>query len=536
LYRIDLPADPSVAVFYKAEIEAHRAWSLTSRRTFEEIRGSVRPPFPLGRVLIVETNGRLHRIEFPQLGPLQVTKERGTIRIESTVRDIERCGLLAWGRDKFTGYGRTLDIEVLYEPLESLEECLWAEPYPNGARAVVCLTDHADFDSCEKIRLLLPLLERAGFRFTKSVFPHSDPHPTSAKKNEPGIENPTYRRLIEELADQGTEIAFHGLSPRIDAPAFKECVRRFDLLAEFDPVTWIDHGTGAYLFTRQNQLDGGVALSSFLEFGGIRNYWSYFDLWGNPARRLSMWTEWTAGDWLSEEAANVGRVRSPLRAVLHGLRYSASNLLGEFGRLEPGGGWRAVAANVKLDWGVRRDPAVLYTRAGLTALSDPDSAWVFDTVLLNYLGHQLQPANLERLCEESGMMLAHCYLGWRRFAGNVFAPNGELRVEPRFVEAVEHAALLQRNARLALLSFRDLRRSLTAFANTRIHRTARGWRIQSRGEVPITIAGVRAAEGGSFLMLPATRTEETVAYCDVPANCELFIPSARGAARIEVLL
>jgi hypothetical protein len=529
-YRLTLPEDPLVAVRFEARLDAGQAWCLDHARTLAEVHGRVRPPFPVGRFVVIASGGVLRRVEFPQLGPLVLSKGPGTLLVESTLRDVGRCGLLAWGRDKFVADPRVHDIEVACHEIDSLDDCLWAEPYPDGAHAAMCLTDHADFDTCDKIRLLLPLFEQTGFRFTKSVFPHSDPHPTNARKREPGMENPEFRQLIGELARQGTEIAYHGLSPRIEAPAFQECARRTRLMEEFEPATWIDHGTGSYLFTRRNLLDGAVPLSSFLEAAGVRNYWSYFDIWGNPASRLSVWGEWSFNDWIAEESANFLRLASPARAALRAVRYSVSNLVGEFDLLAPDNRWKGMVHNAGLHWRLREQPAVLYTRAGLNALLDPAAPWVFDTVLLNHLGSQLSPGNLDRLCRESGLMLAHCYIGWQSLAGNVFSPEGDLRIEPAFAGALEHAAALRTRHRLCTLSFRDLRRSLTAFANTRFCKTPRGWTVTTHGDVAVTIAGYASASHGSLATLGTARADGPITYCEVSANGTLFIPARNTSA------
>jgi hypothetical protein len=99
-----------VAVRFEARLDAGQAWCLDHARTLAEVHGRVRPPFPVGRFVVIASGGVLRRVEFPQLGPLVLSKGPGTLLVESTLRDVGRCGLLAWGQDKFVADPRVLDI------------------------------------------------------------------------------------------------------------------------------------------------------------------------------------------------------------------------------------------------------------------------------------------------------------------------------------------------------------------------------------------------------------------------------------------
>ena len=380
-----------------------------------------------------------------------------------------------------------------------MRECLWLEPYRRGARAAVCLTDHADYDSVEKLGLLANRFIRHGIRVTKSVFPQSDP---ILGKAEPGLDVSPYRKLVETLREHGNEIAFHGFGPRAAAPSIKECARRAALMREFDATTWIDHGTGEYLFSRSSTLPDGRSLTAFLEDFGVRNYWSYVDIWNNPFHDTSILASRTESDVCSDVAfslRSVGQFSLQKRAyaLSHGLRAvfgerAAVSIMQQPLRRQR---WRDALHSRAFLLRLRRAPVVLYGMDGSAALAlAANSLWVFDTILLNHLGLQLRPEALKGLVRNSGLLLGHCYFGAHRsyMWGNCFVGEGTgVTLDPKFEADLERLGDLQQTGELVTLSFAELRESLESFRDSQMIRNEEGWVIRQASRGRAIVAGDR---------------------------------------------
>jgi hypothetical protein len=379
--------------------------------------------------------------------------------------------------------------------LNRLEECAWIEPYPDGARAVICLTDHADFDTSEKARLLADHLTRRDICITKTVFPASDP-PSSMSWEETGLDDPDYRRSIDRLFENGSEIAAHGFTPRRNAPPLDECKRRLDLLREYDLRTWVDHGIGQYLFSRGGMLADGVHLEPLLEENGIQNYWSYFDLWDNPfGKSFSVLSERSGIDIVADFVNRNHRWTKTARSeaawfALHEFR----NIVGDGNdvaiRQRP---WRVAAWRQGFRWyavarRVRQSPFGLYGRDGAVFQQALHSPWVFDTVLLNHLSLQLAPAVIDRLVQTAGVVIGHCYMTCEHDYArrNVFQRvDGRPVIDPALDAALDYLSDRQRSGDVSTLSFAQLRRCLECFVDARLRRTETGWTTEvSDGPTP----------------------------------------------------
>jgi hypothetical protein len=429
----------------------------------------------------------------------EITPHRGRVTAQALVLDRPRCGLSLWGDGKLEAGGRRLRLELLWDRLGSPGECLWVEPYPGGARAAICLTDHADFDTVDGVGHLAELFGRAEFRFTKSVFPHSQPR---RAKNEPGLDVPPYARLIDRLYEQGTEIAFHGFGPRVECPAAPECARRARLMERYQPTTWIDHGTGSYLFSRSARLPDGTALLEFLAGLGVKNYWSYVDLWEDPLTDLSIWSRRSERDLVPEAPAAVRRL-GVREAMLHPLRNLVGSEAAPGLRSRPPDGkrWRAAWRSWRALRELRASPLGIYGLDGAGWECGLSGRWVFDTVLLKHPAAQLQPSLVERLCARSGLLLGHVYL-CRRGAADW---SGWL----------QNISERQKTGDLVTVSFAGLRRALESAAQARLARQHWGWTLRAAAEGPLVAAAERAmlertAAGGGRLY------RGLVGYLEVP--------------------
>jgi len=487
-YCLHIPTSPEgtdrieVTCFFCGEV----AYFLSHDRQILPLTSKVSPPFPVGCLLWLKKGNMLCQIDLPKFPYLKLSKQGNTVTAQFVIQNRIGSGLILWGDHKIRKSIIEKQIYVRANRLRSLEEAVWLEPYPNAARSVICLTDHPDYDSVPKLRLLHELFTKNNIRITKGVFPKSDPKPGYM---EPGLDVPKYKAYIDLIYESGSEIAYHGLSPRADPPYLPECLRRIDMMSRYSPKTWIDHGCGAYLFSRKSVFKEGDSLVDILSKAGVENYWSYTDVWENPTRHLDIWKHRNVfgafSNFLSFLWAKK-RVSLPLMVY-----YGSSvlkNLLGP-SHLGPiiskpwkRSAWKGVAAHGRRLKYFHDHPMVLYDLSGHSSLMSNESIWVFDTVLLNHLAFQLRPSNIDLLCKQSGLLLAHCYFGHQKNGYgtlNCFVGHGDsLSLIPEFIANVKYISENQSQRELITLSLKDLRYALTNFVNASLIRSLRGWEIR----------------------------------------------------------
>lgn len=517
-------------------LDCDAAWYLTSDRRLSPLTGTVDPPFPVGRFVVVQRSDGLFKYSFPWGGDFRLSTRNGGVEVAVTLLDWHRCGLALWGRRKLVRPPARQTLPIARDTLSALSDCLWLEPYPAGARAAICLTDHADFDTTEKLQLLADLFVKTEFRLTKSVFPRSEP---VGSKCEPGLDVTPYAAAVARLHTHGSEVAYHGFGPRVAAPPLAECVRRAATLRQFQPSTWIDHGTGSYLFSRGGLLEDGRELMKFLEPYGVRNYWSYVDTWENPFRDLSSWRARAQGDVLWDFLAGA-RLLRPTRPsqlgmlLIQGLKNSYGPHHVSALRRAPlaVGKWADAWRHGRRLQALRAKPFVLYGLDGRDFTLSHAGTWVFDTVLLNHPTVQLQPALIDRLCADSGLLLGHSYLSCEHsyIAGNcVTRSRGSLRVSPSFAQNLEHLAERQRAGDVISMSFARLRAALTAFSRASLARTEAGWSARGAEQSGVAvIAGDRRATSGSRLEGAATLTlRDDLSVVEVPPGRAVTIVTSQ---------
>ena len=506
LFRIPLPAQPIAFLRCRWGVDCGRAWALTPDRSIRPVRDSVSPPFPAGNWVVVESAMGLFQYVFPWGKSLSLRHDGRRVTVDVILFRAAACGYFtAMGKSPAPPGSSTLTLKMLRHPLRVLDDCLWIEPFPAGAPTAVCLTDHPDFDSVEKLALLTPVLENSGLRFTKAVFPCSS---DQGEKREPGLDVPQYATFIERLHQSGSEIACHGFGPRYHAPPRAECQRRLGHLQQFRPVTWIDHGTGPYLFSGRARLADGTPLLDLLTPYGIVNFWSYVDLWSNPF--LSMSTlpfhagRHLFGDFLA--GCGLGRAWAHPRRLGYLFCHAVKSLCGDTGYAALRGAalaratWHAVAREAKAARGLHQAPAVLYGEDGGGVPQSADRRCLFDTICLNHPAIQLHKASLDRLAREPGIVLAHTYLTCLRQGGfgNALTEGKGARplMNPVFVAALEALASRQARGELITLPLSSLRHCLAAQQAASLIRSPTGWRFTNPDPAlavasPI-IAGARA--------------------------------------------
>jgi hypothetical protein len=471
-----------VTCFFRAE----EAYFLSHDRQILPLSSEVSPPYPVGCILWIREGGILHQVDLPKYPYLRLHKLGDSVTAHFVVQDRYGSGLILWGANKLSKLPIKETIYVRVNRLRSLEEAVWLEPYPHGALSAICLTDHPDYDSVAKIRLLYELFSENNLRITKGVFPSSDPE---LGRTEPGIDVPEYKTYIDMLYENGSEIAYHGLSPRNHPPPLSECLRRIDLMSMYSPKTWIDHGCGDYLFSKNAVFKEGASLVEILSKVGVENYWSYSDVWENPARTLNVWTKRKLLFAFSNVFSflwDKKRMSAPL--LLYYGSTILKNLLGPF-HLRPimdkpwrVRAWKSVTAQARRLKYYHENPMVLYDLSGQCSFMSNQRIWVFDTILLNHLAFQLRPANVDLLCKQSGLLLAHCYFGHQKHRYgtiNCFVNDGaNLSLIPEFIENVRYISEKQTQRELVSLSFNALRNALNNFVNASLIHTSSGWEIK----------------------------------------------------------
>ena len=470
------------------DLESERTWYLGSDGRLSPLRTSATPLWPAGRFIVTDQGGALVRWEFPRFGRPLLHQRAGSVRIVAPIIDLSRCGLSVWPNAQWIHRTEKIALRVSRTVLSRLEDCAWVEPYPDGSRAVICLTDHADFDSPAKARLLADAFVSRDFFITKSVFPAAD-LPSSTPWEETGLDNAQYRQSIDRLFENGSEIAAHGFTPKRDAPTLTECKRRLEVMRQYRSTSWIDHGTGDYLFSRGGKMEGGLDLATLLEDSGIHNYWSYFDVWDNPfGSEFSVFTERRGRDTLTDLVdSSHGWMKSSRREAAWFALHAFRNFVGDGNdisiRRHP---WSAAAWQQALKWyqiarRVRRGPFGIYGRDGAVFHQSLESSWVFDTVLLNHLALQLSPDMIDRLIQSGGLLVAHCYMSCEHDYArrNVFKrTNGRVQLDSTFEATLDYISDRQRAAEVSTLSFAQLRQCLSLFTRADLRRTETGWRCE----------------------------------------------------------
>lgn len=499
------------------------AWYLSPERQFRRVRGRVLTPRPIGRFAVVRTPAGLYRLELFGTPGLEIIERSGGIDILAPIVEKRRCGLSLWGPNKLSAPIDVAPVHFSVSYLEGLNECAWVEPYPNAARAVICLTDHADFDSTDKMELLADVFARYHFRCTKSVFPGGSEFNSSYG---PSLDDNPYRKIITKLYDQGSEICFHGFGAARNAPPIEECIRRAETAMEFKPTTWIDHGTGRYLFSREAHLSEGAPLAELLSNFGVQNFWSYMDIWDNPLRHTGSWSP-QHRPVVTEFLAGVSTMSSRsldkiAYLVMHGLK----NVVGEElvavvrSRAYSPKRWKDALELRRQLSAVRDTPMLIYGLDGASFAANIWQPWVFDSTLLNHLSLQLSPTCVDHLARLSETLIGHCYFGAQHTYGfdNCFVGDARRpRLIPEFERNLAYIAARQLEGKVVTLSFARLRSSLAAFARTKLARFDGGWRVLfAEGDAPIMVglplsashrircdAAIRhAREGALYLLAP----------------------------------
>jgi hypothetical protein len=116
--------------------------------------------------------------------------------------------------------------------------------FPDGKKFAFSIFDDTDVATLEYIRPIYELLDRLGFRTTKSVWPL--PYEGSSEyEGSATLDDPEYAKYISHLQERGFEIAFHGA--RMESSERAEIQRAFEVYQQT-----LGHYPTAYAAHAQN--------------------------------------------------------------------------------------------------------------------------------------------------------------------------------------------------------------------------------------------------------------------------------------------
>lgn len=491
-----------------ASVACSKSWYLASNGTLARVHGSAISAPIVGRFVVVETADGLFSIDVLIADRLRLIATEGRLEVRCILKNRPGCGFARHGFAKAFEHAEPFDeasVRIVVNRLDSLDQCAWVVPWERGASAAVCITDHPDFDTLESHRLLVKLFVDNNIRMTKGVFPVSG---KMEFDHEPGMDDAAYWDLTDQLFQSGSGIAVHGFNPENKCPPIEECRRRLESLEHFKPKTWIDHGVADYLLSRSATTADGQGLVSVLQQYGVRNYWSYVDLWHNPFSNIDIFYRRGWADLVGDVFHGVRSVDSALSNIKQHAylwTHGAKNVLGNYGfsalkkRPYSAEAWKAAFDERRSITAIRREDNLgIYGTAGESLhMIGQQTPWVFDSVAANHLSGQLRPPNIDRLCETGGVAILHTYLGAQHDymrSNCLIRRRSILRIDPRFDQAIRYLAKKQRSDEVVTMSFDQMRRRLEAFRGTFLQRTENGWRAVSSESTETTIASPSAIE------------------------------------------
>lgn len=294
---------------------------------------------------------------------------------------------------------------------------------PHGFQAVVCFTDHCDFDTPEALQVQLESLRAYNMTITKGFFYYN----FAKRPNTVCLaEQPHWAAAFKK---EGHEAAWHALSLSLQPPneALAQCK---SFVSAMDFTTYMDHGHQPYNWSQshwtwsekavQYAQKGWRQLWHYRDVGPATRHWNQLDIrrwhlahclpW-NTLFQMAHWAQalhfyrmhWA--DPIAYEA--LGRLIHQIKS-LHA-RGTFSLMLGIGPTL-----WqhRKVFGCIKRAWTLRtRVPDAVRGQAIVYPIQlGPEVFWMFQTQLWNDWVTPLQPAALAAFVEAKGVCLAHTYL------------------------------------------------------------------------------------------------------------------------------
>ncbi len=491
-FRIDFKESLKVqSIVLPQHFEAHDICTLTrtyqwvARKTTEYVIDSLTPARLTGT-----WNNHTVGLEFHRHGLLTFKDSPGQFLLyfdhaDTHPRVIHHQGGTSH-RDAFTASPeRPLEMEArLYTREGHHREFLTPLPwrYPAGKLACFVLTDHADWDTADKLEALYlgPRgINSTHVKTTKSVFYGTVGYETPEKRFQPdGLDVPRFSALADELHQAGHEICPHSIVVRAaaaeDHVPQEVVVRALDVFAQrYASGTWIDHGISPKQPTNYSQLGWNPAsewyLVDLLRQRNFNSLWSYFDPIEYPVKNINQLAEpddslvytkaalqlLAAGHvW---ESLNYFKFAANLRSGPRGKKYSQDlaqfikiiisrdlTLKAKLSRL-PRRLLKAMGALVALPYwlivGEENEQGralfpVLYGEPGLSlGQANADDLLLFSASTVNNLSTAW--GNLDALIQEHGIHIGHTYLcatGVKYAEAALRRDQGQWRVSNTFAD------------------------------------------------------------------------------------------------------
>ncbi|NQY05003.1 MAG: hypothetical protein HRT68_02075 [Flavobacteriaceae bacterium] len=298
--------------------------------------------------------------------------------------------------------------------------------------AILCLTDHCDFDTFENTQEQLKAFEHSDIKITKGFFLNH------FSKRDENISWEREAELIQKWEDQGHEICYHSLSQSIKN--LEEAKTDF---YSFQPPskqihTWIDHGFQPYNFTlfKFHEYETQKWVDN-LNRKDIKNLWTYIDS-GTGGKGII--NQLNPNQFTLEKTKQslrnlkfTQKVSVLIRSYFLFYRVDTPDLFSKYKRLALdfkgivfkrklkfifpfiNSAWK-VFTSLFIDlikWSVIKNkhyPFAKYAPVIFRNKIGNQSFQMFQTVEINNLKDTFCPSNIDSLIQESGLCIAHTYL------------------------------------------------------------------------------------------------------------------------------
>lgn len=315
---------------------------------------------------------------------------------------------------------------ALLFPLQAVEFSRSVHPFS----AIVCFTDHCDYDTADSLKLQRHFFKDNGIKVTKGFFLNH-----FSKKQD----NASYENDAEELSQwraDGHELAYHSLSQSL-----KKQAESFHDFEQFTPPfedlpTWIDHGFQHYNFSSFRQFNySPAAFEHNLKQKNISLLWNCIDC-GTSA--VGVINQMNPSDFTLKRFAE-GNSHLPLSGkigvmiknimfhfytddtIILSYKKTAANFKQliyqkKIGRFFPFlfSFFRLLGPllSVFVRWNsVKNQPYKLAEYAPVFfrhKISDSEF-WFFQTIEMVDFKKSLMPQNIDKLVRENGLCIAHTY-------------------------------------------------------------------------------------------------------------------------------
>lgn len=255
---------------------------------------------------------------------------------------------------------------VLYPPQSQ------AIAFPDGKRFAFSIVDDTDLATLDRVKPLYELLDRYGIHTTKTIWVWDTNEPSHEPNRGDSLESLNYRTYVQEMQEQGFEIALHGVrggsSTREDIVNGLERFR--EVLGQY-PAIHVNHSMN------QDNVYWGEHRWTLAPLRWIYGAIAKHHFWGEDSASVYFW-----GDLVQRHIKYVNQ-----------FTYGEINLL---------------AVNPAMPYRLEDKPYVPYW----FPTSDGDN--------LDWFEELLKPENLDRLEHEGGVCLVYTHLG----AGSFNGPDG----------------------------------------------------------------------------------------------------------------